>query len=117
MPPAKRAELWVNETPLAVSVPVLKMAPPSRTALLSVKLLLPCTVNDPLFQTAPPPLAALGSVEWFPLKVVPVALRLAFASLATAPPWSAVFADREQLVRVRLPKLSIAPPLPLPASP
>jgi hypothetical protein len=101
------------------------MAPPSAPvsvlplAELSVNVLSVTVVLDlkPPLAMAPPEV-----LQELPEKVQSVTVRLANCSFSTAPPEpeliaGAVFADSAQLARARLPELSMAPPLPMPALP
>src|SRR5262245_29392047 len=101
MPPENRAELLVNDTLLAVRSPALKMAPPSRLAVLLRKLLLASTVRVPVFQMAPPPWSAVVSVALLALNVQ--LLSVAEPSVAMAPPSTEKLLANNAPWTVRLP--------------
>jgi len=51
MPPAKRALLPVSVTPWSISAPVLRIAPPLPPPALKLRIVMACSVSDPLAVT------------------------------------------------------------------
>src|SRR5262245_53964818 len=98
----------------------LKRPPPFSTAVLPVKVL-PITVTVPPFSLPrPPPPAPLkpapGSEE-LPTKTLSRTVAVAPLWLARPPPLVAALPENTTLLTVSAPKLSMPPPLPVPALP